>query len=83
MGIHAKKVGFYVIEIFVCNVFENLPEERINNLEYHNSEYHNLDIDRNHARNVMANIFFKNRSYLYSPCLEREPKKKILKINAD
>ena len=58
-------------------------DERINNLEYHNSEYHNLNMYSNHAGNVMANLLFKNCSYLYSPRLEREPKQKILKLNAD
>ena len=42
--------------------------------------YHNFNMGRNHG-NAVANILFKTHSYLYSPCLEREPKQKILKLS--
>ena len=39
-------------------------------------------MDRNHG-NAMANILLKNHSYLYSLRSDREPKQKILTLNAE
>ena len=58
-------------------------DKTTDNLEYYNSEYHNLNMGRNQAGNALANVLFKNHSYLYSPRSEREPKENILKLNAE
>ena len=43
------------------------------------SDFYGLNMQRNHGM-IMANVLFKNYSYLYSPRSKKEPKQKNLKL---